>query len=270
MSGLGIPIEPNVDLIESGQTYNLLNDDKINRWGNVVSTFQDIPGLVGFWPMSSVQRSTGNAFDLSSQGRTLTYNGNPTYNIYQDFVPYIDLDGTGDFLRRADETDLDITGTETIYNSSVRGLTMGGWFWFDREGVNETLMGKFGAVGQFSYRLIHLLADNTIIITFSSDGTATHSAASLVPTLGQWHFVVGKLTPSIETAIFLDANVKVNNSVAVPASIFNSTASFDIGVRATGSQILDGRVSLCFLSANTLPDSLIRALFQQSRVLFGV
>jgi len=269
MSGLGTSIEPNVDLVNSQQTYFITNNDKINRHGNVISSFQEIPGLVGFWPMSSVQRSTGNAFDLSSQGRTLTYNGNPTYNIYQDFTPYIDLDGTGDFLSRADEVDLQISGTETIYNSSVRGLTLGGWFWFDREDVNETLIGKFGAVGQFAYRLVHLLSDNTILATFSSNGTATHSAASAVPTLGQWHFVVGKFTPSVETAIFLDDNIKVNDSITVPASIFNSNSSFDIGIRGDGTQIFDGRASLCFLSANALPDSLIRAMFQQSRVLFG-
>ncbi|NJO31403.1 MAG: hypothetical protein HC874_30490 [Richelia sp. SL_2_1] len=75
--------------------------------------------------MSSVQRSTGNVYDLSGQGRTLTYNGNPTFN-YTGLVPYVSLDGTGDFLSRADETDLDILGTETIYNSAVRGLTLGG------------------------------------------------------------------------------------------------------------------------------------------------
>ena len=92
---------------------------------DLISPFLALPGLVGFWPMSSVQRSTGNAYDLSGQTRTLTYNGNPTYNINNDFAPYIRLDGTGDFLSRADETDLDILGTETIYASTVRGLTLG-------------------------------------------------------------------------------------------------------------------------------------------------
>src|SRR3990172_4789567 len=122
--------------------------------GNVLASYMALPGLVGFWPMSSIQRSTGNAYDLSGQGRTLTYNGNPAYTYYNGLVPYIDLDGTGDYLSRSDETDLDITGAETIYTTGAAGLTIGCWAWFDVAGGTETAMSKWNPTGnQASYLL---------------------------------------------------------------------------------------------------------------------
>ena len=56
----------------------------------------------------------------------------------------------------------------------------------------------------------------------------------------------------------------------IPASIFNSTNQLNIGAVVTGSILLNGRASLCFLSANALPDAYTNGLFQQSRILFGV
>ena len=270
---LGINIEPNEDLPGSLDTSFLRNDDKINRWGNVVSSFSTIPGLVGFWPMSSVQRSTGNAFDLSGQGRTLTYNGAPTYNIEQDFTPYINFGATADSLSRPDETDLDIIGTETIYDSSVRGLTMGGWFRGDRfeSALFELPMGKVSNVaGQFSYFIIKDTALD-LLFRISTDGTALVSVTSSISLLNNtWYFIVGRFIPSTELAIFV-STTKNTFTTAIPATIFNSAANFSIG-RITGVTGADmrGRASLCFLSANALSDALINGLFQQSRVLFGV
>ncbi len=259
------------ELIEILEGDLLSRNDKINRWGNIISSFQDIPGLVGFWPMSSVQRSTGNAFDLTGQGRTLTYNGNPTYNIYNDFIPYIDLDGTGDFLSRADETDLDILGTETIYNSSVRGLTLGGWFLFDdaTPASSEALLSKTDLVNQRSYE-IRRRASGVIAGIISNDGTVVITVeGTTVDTANIWNFIVISFKPSTSISAVVNGN-KTVQTTAVPASIFNSTSSFEVGRFANGTGLLDGRASLCFLSANALSDALINGLFQQSRILFGV
>ncbi len=261
------------ELIEILEGDLLSRNDKINRWGNVISSFQNIPGLVGFWPMSSVQRSTGNAFDLTSQGRTLTYNGNPTYNIYNDFMPYIDLDGTGDFLSRADETDLDISGTETIYNSSVRGLTIGSWVFPDAlPGGGPTLgiSGKWLSAGnQRSYLMLFNSTDFPQV-NVSSDGIAAIiQVSSVVATINNWFFIVGRFTPSTNLDIFVNGTW-TRNTTSIPASLFNSTASFELGAFNSGLLNLNGRIGFSFLSANTLSDALINALFQQSRVLFGV
>jgi len=234
---------------------------------DLISPFLALPGLVGFWPMSSVQRSTGNAYDLSGQGRTLTYNGNPTYNINNDFAPYIRLDGTGDFLSRADETDLDILGTEAVFVSTVRGLTMGGWFLFNAIGVDAGLISKFGAAGQRSYMLEQRSSD-TVQLRISVDGTALVDVTSGTITTGQWYFIAGRFTPSTEQVIWLNEE-KTINTTSIPASIFNSTSALQIGAFASGS-LVNGRASLCFLSANALSDGIISSLFQQTRGVFGV
>lgn len=241
---------------------------------DMISPFQALPGLVGFWPMSSVQRSTGNVADLGGQTRTLTYNGNPTYNIYNNLVPYLDLDGTGDFLSRADETDLDILGTETVFASGVRGLACGGYYWWDnKDTVNgDGMLDKTDLVNQRSYELF---SGTTPIFRVSSNGTAVTTVTSTVThTTSAWYFVVARYTPSTELAIFVSEPggglTKTINTTSIPASIFNSTSQLEIGRINLAATALDGRVALQFLCANALPDALISSLFQQTRVLFGV
>lgn len=270
---VGVNIEPNEDLPNSLDTSFLRNDDKLNRFGNVVSSFQNIPGLVGFWPMSNPQRSTGNARDFGQGGLDLTYNGNPTYNYFEDFIPYLELDGTGDFLDRADETDLDVLGTETIYNSSVRGITIGGWFWTDTLISVDGLIGKWDGTGdQRSYSLIRNadFFNFRVNSTGISPGGNYDSNASATIVTGRWYFVVGRFIPSISISIIVNGIAITKTSGSPPAAIFNSTAAFEIGAVEGGANFLPGRASLCFLSANALSDAFINGLFQQSRVLFGV
>lgn len=245
----------------------------------VISSYLDIPGLVGLWTMANPQRSTGdlpNAATVfgTTNKQDLTYNGNPTYNYYNDIVPYIDLDGVGDYLSVADNTDLDILGTETIYNSSVRGLTLGGWFYPDTtSALNQTLMAKLDGPNNQSYRLFLLRTGLGSRFTgqISVDGTALTSVNSPVGVTfdtGVWQFFSFRFTPSAELKLWRNSD-EYTNTTAIPASIFNSTAFFSIGNDVDGN-IFDGRATLCFLSANALSDALIGALFEQSRVLFRV
>lgn len=260
------------ELVDILSTDLLRNDDRIARLGMTIDTFQNIPGLVGFWPMSGVQRSTGDARDFGHGGLDLSYNGNPTYNIYNDLVPYIDLDGTGDFFSHADTTDLDMLGTETIYASVVRGLTMGGWFWFDDAAPpvsSEGLITKDNAVaGGRSYSFQRNSGAGNGRFGISVDGTAFSTVDTTALNNSQWYFLVGRFTPSTELAAFQNGT-KTINVAAIPASIFNSPTALNIGA-FSGGLLLDGRVTFPFLSANALPDAYINALFQQSRVLFGV
>mgnify|MGYP001562300049 CR=1 FL=1 len=158
--------------------------------GNVLASYMALPGLVGFWPMSSVQHSTGNAYDLSGQARTLTYNGNPAYSYYNGLVAYIDLDGTGDYLSRADETDLDITGNKAIYTTGAAGLTVGGWFYnnanFAAGGTG--LITKWNSAGATtgSFMLYGLTTTPTALVTNGTTNT-TQTSSETVAT-GAWYF----------------------------------------------------------------------------------
>lgn len=247
------------------QTQKLLRQESYRP---LTEPFLGLPGLVGFWPMSSVQRSTGNAYDLSGQGRTLTYNGNPTYNIYNNLAPYIDFDGVGDSLSRTDETDLDILGTETIYASGVRGLTLGGWFWVNAASGTQAFIGKSGGGGNDSY----LLYNNGTAAVFVIESTVTSQTLTFSSILSgaKWHFIAGKFIASSSMSTFVN-NKSTSTSTALTA-IRNSTAQFQIGARNVGGSelYLTGRASLCFLCANALPDSLIQYLFESTRWAFGV
>lgn len=236
----------------------------------LVAPFLAVPGLVGSWPMSSVDLSSGDAYDISGQGRRMTYTGNPTYNIYNSITPYIDLDGTGDYLALADAADLDITGTETIYAAAVRGLTMGGWFWTDISATDQNLMGKWNVTGNLRAYTLNITAANALGGHVSLDGTSQTSVGSSgVITAGEWFFAAMRFTPSVELADWLNGT-KTVNTTSIPASIFNSTAEFQIGARSAGTSLLNGRASMCFLSANALSDALITSLFNETRGYYGV
>lgn len=238
-----------------------------HAWSHACATFLALPMLRGFWPMSSVNES-GNAYDLSEQGRTLTYNGNPLYD-YDGLAPYIDFDGTGDYLSRADEAGLDITGTETYVANP--GLTMGGWFALDdpTPAAESDLFTKLGAVGNYSYRLV-VLSTGAIYMQISDDGTnfdTASSGAGGMPT--GWAFIVGRFNPS--TTVDLDVNgTQYTQAAGVGASIFSGNGPLNISGFNNGSFLMAGWASMCFLCASYLSDDLVNALFAQTRALFGV
>lgn len=242
-------------------------------WKSACSAFLALPGLRGFWPMSSFDEN-GDAFDLSGQGRILTYNGNPTYN-FDGLVPYIDLDGTGDYLSRADEAGLDILGTESYVAPAVRGLTLGGWFWPDTlSGPSHGLIGKWNSASQRAYLLLADVVATMARPAFmiSDDGSWNAGHYCTIPhtetIIQAWGFIIGRLNTSTNTiAAFLNGT-KVQ--AACNYNIFNSTADLAVGALHGGTDLFTGRASMCFLCAAALSDSVIGALFQQTRAMYGV
>lgn len=236
---------------------------------DAIGPFLALPGLVGFWPMSSVQRSTGNVYDLSGQARTLTYNGNPTFNYTSKGMPYIALDGVGDYLSRTDETDLDVLGTETIFAAATRGLTMGGWFYSTGANPIEYVMAKWLTTGnQMSYRINR--AGGKWFGSITTDGSTIKAVTGGDSTANQWYGLIMRFVPSTTLDLWCNGT-KYTQAVGIPASIFNSTAQLLIGRDEGGTYpLFTGRSTLNFLCASALPDSLIGSLFEQMRGFFGV
>lgn len=230
--------------------------------------FQGLPGLRGLWYPNSTD-STGALYDQSGQGRTLTYNGNPTLGIHNSFIPYWDYDGTGDFHSRADEASLDITGGETTIAAGQRGLTLFGWFWFDVLGALVLPFGKAGAAGNLSYYL-QKQANDTLRFTVSGNGTNEFYAASAALSASKWYFCVGRFTPSAEVAILVNG-VEVVNTTSIPATVFSGNGSLGIGRWIGGAtQELNGRCALAGLCAALLTDAQVGHLFQRTRAFFSV
>lgn len=219
-----------------------------------ISPFLALPELRGFWPMSSVNES-GNPQDISGQGRTLTNNAAAVRAVYNSLVPYVALNGTTQYLNRANEAGLAITGA----------VTLGGWFWFSDSSAS-IIYSKSSGGGTYEYSLERNSASNFIV---SANGTATFVVTGSNPAVGAWSFITGRYTPSTEIALFVN-NVKTTNTTSIPASLFNSTSALGIGAHGGGGFPLNGRVSACFLCAAAVSDTLIGAMFQSTRALFGV
>lgn len=241
-------------------------------WKSACSAFLALPGLRGFWPTSSIN-NVGNAYDLSGQGNTMSYNGNPTYN-FAGLAPYIDLDGTGDYLSRADGGAgawADILGTETFVAVAARGLTLGGWFQSHEDATNG-LICKGQNVGDNATDQYLLTQEAGLEVRFKISSGA---AAAQIQTVGDqfplnaWHFVVGAFDPGVAAHVYVD---NVLTSVGTAIGVLNDTNyEVDIGAYNNGGAgHLDGYASLCFLCTALLSPAIIGSLYHQTRAAFGV
>jgi hypothetical protein len=235
----------------------------------LVGVFQDLPGIVGIWYTGNVQRSTGNIYDSSRQGRTMTYTGNPVFNYTDNGIAYVAFDGTGDYFIRTDETDLDILGTESW--AGRRGLTQ--YVIFRTSDVtpaaNMLLFGKNSGAGGRAYYII-LLTTGILSALVSVDGTATVSVSSTATLSNNTWYIVGfSYVPSTSLTINVNGTVDTN-LVGVPASIFNSSAGLTIGATAIPNLYLTGDISLCALYANSHSEAIMGSVFQQIRSLYGI
>lgn len=248
-------------------TEHVRNYSQIHALSAAISTYLSLPGLRGFWPMSAFN-GAGGAIDVSGQSRLLTLNGNLQYG-YSGQIPYANFDGTNSYLDRADETSLDILGNESFVETAMAGLTMGGWWKFDDITSHQcALMAKNAASPNRSL----LLRKNNADIDFYISGNGTDyigpvSNASAVGTT-LWHFICSRYDPSTEIALFVDLEKDVFTT-AIPASLYNNSAAFEIGSQNTQTHFFDGKASMCFLSNGALSDGIIRMLYQQTRALFN-
>ena len=241
-------------------------------WKTACSMYMALSGLRGFWPMSGVL-GTGNCVDQSGNGRTLTYNGNPRYD-FDGLAPYIRFDGTGDYLARADEAGLDITGAETFIAAGHRGLTLGGWFRPERITTTESLISKWAGPANFSYVLQADGAAGGDPVTFyiSDDGANTSSVTSTTGfSANEWQFMAGRFNDADtgeELAVWL--NEELTTGATARNAIFNGNADFNISGHNSGTQLFLGRASMCFLCAAALADATVWAIYQHTRALFRV
>lgn len=228
-----------------------------------------LQGLRAFWPLGPNAVTAGGIFATDIAGvYDIQLINAPIFGRY-NLAPYVDfVAATSQYLEYADILQFDILGTEAYIANP--GLTLGGWFWCDAPsmGVVAGYIAKYNAAGnQQAYELFKSVT-NFPTFGISTDGInnvyAIHTTAQVV---GTWNHIVGRFTPSTELAIFLNG-IKITNVVAIPASIFDSSASLRIGdIRAT---YLDGRASQCFISAAALSDAQIGMLYQAGRPMFGV
>lgn len=237
--------------------------------GELYAQMLGLPALRGLWFPGSLD-NTGAMYDRSGQGRTLTYNGGPALVMNENLLlPYMDYDGSGDYHSRASEAGLQITGTETYVEATLRGLSIFGWWRIDSFTSSAGLMTKYNTTGnQRAYSLQQTATGVAMVV--SVDGTATHTANSAAIDAARWHCIGGRFFPGVSTDVFVDG-VWVSNTTAPPASTFaTSTAAFEIMRRSLAGTETNGRFGLGGLAAAAWPDELFNFLWQRSRPLFGI
>jgi len=237
------------------------------RQSQIVTPFQSLPGLVGLWYPGNFQRSTGNIYDFSGQGRTLTYTGTPTIEYLTNGTAYADVDGTGDYWVRLDETDLDIQGNETV--PGVPGLTFYCWLNPQSTGTYRQVLGKADDPNG-PYRLSQTAGDDSQFSVRNSADTTSYAVSITDGFLtSEWAFYACRYIPSTELKIW--RNIETNtNVVTIPAALLNGTDNFGFGGEGDGGNLWIGYLSICGLYSIAHSDAMVQSVFQRTRALFNI
>lgn len=247
--------------------------DRAAAWGRAVGMLQMFPGVVGIWPMSAGYG--GAAADVSGNNRQLTGVGSIQYSAAADgLCPYCDFDGSTGYLYRADESPLDIVGTESWIAAAIKGLTMGAWVYFDddADGVNHEYVLAKANLTSTALRAYELRRESTTgrIQAVVGNGTSlTAQLSTAVAGAGQWLFLAMRYDPGAELRVWFNGDSSVNTT-SIPASLVNSSAQLTIGSADSGLSKIDGRISLAFLCAAAVPDIFIETFYHLTAPLFGV
>lgn len=240
-------------------------------WGRACSAIMALPGLRAFWPMSSVDYATASqARDVAGGGYHLTNNAAATFG-YSGIIPLVTFNGTTQYLSRADggvANWADIIGTEAYIIAAQRGLTLGGWFKASSLAQTAALIGKYDVPGNQRSYLIQQLNTDNINFAISNDGIANVNITSSNTITTDWYFACGVYVPSTSITIQINTTQTVL-AAGIYANLFDGASAFVIGARTGGSYFL-GLTSMCFLCATALSSTLVSAVFQQTRAMFGV
>jgi len=233
---------------------------QIKRIADILSASQKdvfvrLPGLMAYWPMG-IRLSSGAVAEHAGPGNSLLqtgicptgYDGNSFAHL-GDGTNY--LYASGGF---------GVTGLETWVSSSLRGLTVGGWFMIDSQPANQAgLITKWGAVTQYGYGM-NVNSAGAIIAQISGNGSNFFAASSAAVATGQWAFFVARFIPSTEVAVFVNGN-KTTNTTAIPVSANVSTQNLEVG-RSTADDnfIAHAKARDVFICAAALSDALIEEI----------
>lgn len=237
---------------------------QIRRIADVItSTAKDIfvrlPGLEVYFP-GSVRDASGLLRDHSGSGKSLVQTG--TCATGYDGNSFVHLgNGTNYF---GGGSFAGVTGLESFISSSIRGLTVGGWFMIDTTPTtNSGLISRDAPSPERGWALAWHTTD-IASFTMSGNGAAAFSALSPVASVGVWNFIVGRFIPSSEVAVIINGDKSVNTT-AIPASINVSTQGFEIGrFYADNNRVIHGKVRDVFVCAAALSDDLIEQVRQTS------
>jgi hypothetical protein len=149
---------------------------------------------------------------------------------------------------------------------------MGCWIYPDRVvGTNEYLLAKFAAAGS-SYGLARQAAGNAIFVIYDAGGVGVSAISTSLVRQSYWQFVCGRFVPAATIDVYLSTGIgtlEKTSTVTALNNIRNTAAVFAMASTSDPLNYFDGKISLAFISASALSDTMINALYQLSRPLFG-
>jgi hypothetical protein len=237
-----------------------------HAFADAVGMLKMLPGIRGIWP-GSAMGADGQLLDETGNGLHMTRSGLVSFR-KTGLAPHIHYAGA-QYHTRADESALDITGTEIYTN--IKGLTVGAWVRFDNtaSALEMILSKQSAAAGQRSWN-INRLSNGISRFQLSTDGTAVVNVdSSSVLLASTWYFIAGRFTPSTEMTLWIN-DTKTTNTTSIPASIFSSTSNFEIASYSGGINFATADICLSFMCATAVPDDDLNTFFQFTAPLFGV
>ncbi|MDE8535444.1 hypothetical protein PZC41_14135, partial [Staphylococcus aureus] len=227
------------------------------------------PGLIGAWG-GVVNIATPELVDVSGNGVHLAFRDNAALALDSNrpFMPFITLDGTGDYMSRTDEAKLDILGTSTALVSALRGLTFSAWVRFDNTAsATENVGSKWNTTGnQRSWQLLRTSGGN-LQANISNLGTGTNAAATSTATIAAntWTHTVFTFQPSAAVRNYINGLQDGADTSGVPASLFNSSAALVLGGDGAAANLMTGDIALPWLTASLTSADLIFYYYHMTR-----
>lgn len=235
-----------------------------------ISNYITLPGIRCFWPLGAHLRTAGGSFMTDVlNGFNLTVNAAAQIN-YSNLIPYVSFNGTTQFLSYVDDPHFDASGTEA--NIAQKGLTIGGWFFYDLAvgATSQGLITKDNTTNARSYSLFRVATTGTTRFGVSANGTTYVSVtSSAAPTTGVWNFIVGRYKPSTSLDVWQNLTV-TTLTASIPASIFDSATAFNIGAFNSATLFLDGNCSFAFYCADYLSDAQLQNLYLTDKAAYGI
>ncbi len=217
--------------------------------------FIGLPGIEGYYPMSVVG-AAGAAINHTGVDAQLTQIG--TVPVGYDGNSFRQLGAATDYLSKSSLYGL--TGLETFITSSLRGFTIGGWFFINSlPGGAGGLISRDGIATNRGY-VMFIGSTGAIRALVSGNGTNAFFINSADVPLTKWLFIVARYIPSTEISVFVNG-VKTTNTTSIPASCFVSTQDFEVGRYFNAdANIVDAKVRDVFICRSALSDALLEEI----------
>ncbi len=261
-----MPID--LDDIQTATEGNIL-DSVALRSASLSAALLDIPNLTAAWIPAYSYRTTGataQQLDLMG-GHDLTLNAAPAIALTQagklyEAAGWNLVRASGMFLNRAHETALALTNN----------FSFGIW-------INPTTLPGAGEIYGVIGKGTDALANRAWLVFFGILGIAnfrvyngaganTDVFPAVTMAAGNWYFIQCRFQGGAEMAIFANG-VKASNTTSIPSTVRDTASEFSIG-RMDAANYFNGKTGIAYLSRSALSDKTMIAIYNKTRVFYGV